>query len=109
MVYSIKEAINIIEAIPELTGKLAYDHFTTAVKLPFAAYTYDFRTTGADDYHGVRVIDFTLELYSESRNFALEDKLIQAFADVEIQSTSDYLESERMYITAFNFTFPQKG
>ena len=108
MVQSIKEAIQRLEAITELNGKIAYDHFTTAQTLPFAAYKYDFETVGADDYNAVQMIDFTIELYSEIRDFSLEEKIIKAFIDVEIQSDSDYINEERMYQTTFNFTFPQK-
>lgn len=108
MVKSISDAITRIEAITELTNKLVYDHFTTAQQLPFAAYTYDFSTSGADDYNGVQWVDFRLELYTENRDIALETKILKAFIDVEIQSDSDYIDSERMYMTAFNFTFPQK-
>lgn len=108
MVKSIQEAIQRIEAIPGLTGKLAYDHFSTPQSLPFAAYTYDFNTSGADDYNGVQWIDFRIELYTEERNFDLEEKILKAFVDVEIDSDSDYLSIERMYMTAFEFTFPHK-
>ena len=108
MIHSVQEAIQRIEAIPELSGKLAYDHFTTPQQLPFAAYTYDSDTSGADDYHGVQWIDFHLELYTEIRNFPLENALLKALSDVETTSNSDYLSDERMYMTTFNFRFPQK-
>ena len=109
MVYNVKEAITRIELIPELTDKLTYDFFTgEAPKLPFAAYTYDFTTGGADDYYGVQYVEFKLELYSEIRDIALETKILNTFADVEITSDSEYLQDERMYITTFNFIFPQK-
>lgn len=108
MVHSVQEAIRRLEAIPELSNKIAYDHFTTAQTLPYAVYSYDFTTTGADDYNGVQMIDFTIELYSENRDFSLEEKIIKAFIDVKIQSDSDYINEERMYQTTFNFTFPQK-
>lgn len=108
MIHSIEEAIQRIEAIPELQNKLAYDHFTQPQQLPFAAYTYSYDTDGADDYKGVQWIDFTLELYSDPRDISLEQKLIRAFDDTELTTSSDYIESERMYLTAFRFTFPQK-
>lgn len=108
MIQSVKEAIQRIEAITELTGKVAYDHFSEAKQLPFAVYTYDFTTTGADDYNGVQMIDFSIELYSATRNFSLEEKIIKAFIDVQITSESDYISDERMYETTFSFTFPQK-
>jgi hypothetical protein len=108
MVQSVKEAITRIEAITELTGKVAYDHFSEAKQLPFACYLYDFDTSGADDYHGIQWINFRLELYAKIRNFPLENKILKALSDVEITSDSDYLSDERMYITTFNFRFPQK-
>ena len=108
MVYSITEAITRLETLTELSGKIVYDHFSTAQVLPFACYLYDFDTSGADDYHGVQWIDFKLELYSEIRDFTLENKILKLFADIEINSDSEYLNDERMYITTFNFRFPQK-
>lgn len=108
MIYSIKEAINRLETLTELSGKIVFDHFTTAQTLPFACYLYDFDTSGADDYHGIQWINFRLELYTEIRNFPLESEILKALSDVEITSDSDYLSDERMYITTFNFRFPQK-
>lgn len=108
MVHSVKEAIQRLEAITELYGKVAYDHFTTEKALPFAVYNYKFSTSGADDYHGTQWIDFIIELYSATRNFSLEEKIIKAFIDVEIDSDTEYISDERMYQTIFNFTFPQK-
>ena len=108
MIYSVLEAIRRIESISELAGKVAYDHFTEQKALPFAAYNYDFDTSGADDYNGIQWINFRLELYSESRDITLEQKILKAFIDVEIASDSNYIDTERMYMTAFNFRFPQK-
>ena len=108
MIYSIREAITRLETITELSGKIVFDHFTTAQTLPFACYLYDFDTSGADDYNGIQWIDFKLELYAENRDIALESKIIKLFVDNEISSDSEYLSDERMYITVFNFRFPQK-
>lgn len=108
MVYSIKEVIARVESLPELKDKFVFDHFTNVPKLPFAAYLYNYNTSGADDYNGVQYIDFRLELYTEKRDIELEQKLLQLFADVEISQDCDYLDSERMYMSTFNFTFPQK-
>ena len=108
MIYSIKEAITRLETLTELSGKIAFDHFTTEKALPFACYIYDFDTSGADDYNGVQWIDFTIELYAENRDIALESKIIKLFAVLEIASDSEYLNEERMYMTVFNFRFPQK-
>ena len=108
MIHSVQEAIQRIEAISELTGKVVYDHFTTAQQLPFACYLYDFDTSGADDYNGVQWINFRFELYTDNRDFELEQKILKTFIDVEIASDSNYIDTERMYMTAFNFRFPQK-
>ena len=56
MIHSVLEVIQRIESISELNGKLAYDHFTEPKTLPFAAYNYDFDTSGADDYNGVQSV-----------------------------------------------------
>ena len=108
MIQSIEESIQRIESIIELKDKLAYDHFSTPQTLPFAVYTYDYDTDGADDYKGISWIDFTLELYSDPRDIALEHKIFIAFDDVDITSSCEYIEAERMYQTAFRFRFPYK-
>jgi hypothetical protein len=108
MIHSIKEAIQRIESILELQNKLAYDHFTTPQQLPYACYIYDYETKGADDYTGISWVDFTLELYSESRDIPLEHKILIVFDDMELKSSCVYIESERMYQTSFRFRFPQK-
>lgn len=108
MIQNITEVIDRLETIPELYNKVVYDHFTTAQQLPFAAYTYAFMTSGADDYKGVQWVYFNLELYTEVRDFELEHTILTLLSDVEIQSDCSYLDTERMYMTSFNFTFAQK-
>lgn len=108
MIHSIEEAISRIEAISELQNKLVYDHYTSEQQLPFAAFTYNYITDGADDYKGVSWVDFRLELYSDPRDISLEHKIMIAFDDTELNTSSDYIESERMYLTAFRFRFPYK-
>ena len=108
MITSIEEALRRIAYLDELQGKLAYDHFTTKQNLPYACYTFDFDTSGADDYNGVQWIDFTLELYADPRNIPLERKILNTLDDVIIKSSCDYVESERMYVTTFRFRFPDK-
>ena len=108
MITSLDEAIKRIAYLDELNGKLAYDHFTTAQALPFACYTFDFDTSGADDYNGVQWINFNLELYADPRDIVLERKILNTLADVIVRSSCDYIESERMYVTTFRFRFPDK-
>lgn len=108
MITSLDEAIKRIAYLDELNGKLAYDHFSTAQALPFACYTFDFDTSGADDYNGVQWINFNLELYADPRDIVLERKILNTLADVIVRSSCDYIESERMYQTTFRFRFPDK-
>ena len=108
MITSLDEAIKRIAYLDELNGKLAYDHFSTAQALPFACYTFDFDTSGADDYNGVQWINFNLELYADPRDIVLERKILNTLADVIVRSSCDYIESERMYQTTFHFRFPDK-
>lgn len=108
MIRSVTDVIAIIDDIPQLKDKIVYDHFTTDTALPFAAYTYDFATNGADDFKGVQWVNFNLELYSEIRDFQLEETILNLLSDVEITSDTTYLDSERMYMTTFSFTFPHK-
>lgn len=108
MIRSIEEVLARLDTIIEIKDKLVYDHFTVPQELPFAAYTYDFATGGADDYKGIQWIDFTLELYTETRDINLERKIITVLDDVEITSSSVYIDTERMYDTSFRFRFPFK-
>lgn len=108
MIRSIDDVLDRFKYIPQLQNKIVYDHFSTAQTLPFAAYTYTSYTDGADDFKGIQWINFNLELYTEIRDFELENTILTVFDDVEIQSDSTYLDSERMYITSFAFVFPHK-
>ena len=108
MIRSIEEVLTRLETIIEIKDKIVYDHFTEPQQLPYAAYYYDYATDGADDYKGIQWIQFTLELYSDPRNINLERKILTVFDDVEITSGSDYIETERMYMTSFRFRFPFK-
>ena len=108
MIRSVDEAIARLEYILELKDRIAYDLFETAQQLPYAAYTYDYDTDGADDFKGVQWIDFTLELYSEQRDFSLENKILIQFDDTPVTSSSEYIKSERMYMTQFKARFPYK-
>lgn len=108
MIRSVEEVLGRLESLPQLQNKIAYDHFSEPQQLPFAAYTFDADTDGADDYKGVAYIDFTLELYADPRDLPLELEILKALDDVEITSDSEYIEAERMYQTTFSFRFPYK-
>ena len=107
MIRSVEEVLARLESLPQLHNKIAYDHFSEP-QLPFAAYTFDADSDGADDYKGVAYIDFTLELYADPRDLPLELEILKALDDVEITSDSEYIEAERMYQTTFSFRFPYK-
>ena len=108
MTHTIQEIIGRIDSIPALQGKVVYDHFTTPVNPPFAAYYYTFNTSGADDYNAIQWIDFTLEIYSDPRDIALETTVVKALIDFEIDAETTFISNENMYCTTLTFTFINK-
>lgn len=108
MINSIKEIGTRLSAIAELKNKVAFNHFSESKTLPFAVYDFSQSSQGADDLHSVLKTSVTISLYQEIRDFALEKKILKAFSDVAVNTYSDYISDERMYLTEFDFEFFEK-
>ena len=108
MINTIKAIPDRLDAIKKLKNKVAYNHFTEPQELPYAAYLVNRSSTGADDMHNLIQVNATIELYSENRDFALENEILKAFEDVEVDTMETYLDDEKMYMIEFTFTFFEK-
>lgn len=108
MLNNIKEIPERLNKIKSLNGRIAFSHFSTPQKPPYAVYVFDKETDGADDYHSLRRVSATIELYQAKRDFALEEKVLKTFIDVPVTMYSDYIADEEIYKTEFNFDFVEK-
>lgn len=109
MLNNIKEIPERLKKIESLNGRIAFSHFSTPQNLPYAVYVFDKETDGADDYHNLRRVSATIELYQAKRDFVLEEEILKAFIDVAVTTYSDYIADEEMYMTEFNFDFVEKN
>lgn len=96
----------ILEAIPGMTGKVAYNAFpdNEAPELPFAVYLErESSSFYADNRVYCQSVSVDIELYTEVRAPAMEWRLEQALTDAGIVYTKsiDYLDSERCYMTVY--------
>ena len=108
MIKNIADVLARLSAISVLQKRIAYDHFSTAPKLPFLTYSFEQFSDGADNYHNLLSTNVSLELYQESRDFELEKRIIKAFSDVEVTTDCEYIEKENLYETIFYFSFYEK-
>ena len=96
----------ILEAIPGMTGKVAYNAFpdNEAPELPFIVYLErDSETFAADNRSYFLSCTVDIELYTEARAPAMERLAEDALTDAGIVYTKsiDYLDSERCYMTVY--------
>ena len=99
-----QEVSNLIDSIGL---PCAYDHFTddTGKELPFICFIYpesdDFI---ADNINYTKIRQLQIELYTENKDFALEDRIetILAGAGLVYNVNSGYLSDEQMYMTTYN-------
>ena len=104
MMSSISEIPNRLSC---LSIPIAYRAFNAPAIPPFICYiTPTTKTEGADNNTSILLLqNATVELYSKFRNFKLENKIASIFNDVELSISSEYIESEQMYVTYFEFEF----
>lgn len=87
---------------------VAFDHFETPQALPYIAYVpARHNTFAADNVAYYRTTAYSVELYTEYKNPALEEAVEAAltaaglYYDIDID---DYLTTEQMYMVAYTVT-----
>lgn len=105
----ITDISTIIRRLETLNVPIAYSHFAAAREPPFICYLIpDSRTDGADDLHTIKHNSVAIELYTAQRDFKLENRILKLFSDVEFDVSSAYIESEKLFVTYFEFEFIEK-
>ena len=83
---------------------VAYHHFTKSPEIPFCVYLTGDRTQrGSDSINLLEEHAFRIELYTETKNEELENRILKAFNDKEIDIYETYIESEHLYQVVFEF------
>lgn len=101
------ELEEIREKLLTLGIPVAYLQFKSPQTLPYVVYyESDTEITGADHYNLYRDVEITIELYSDTKNTALERRLENLFREVEIDKDCDtaiQAEGKSYILTAFSF------
>lgn len=103
---TISEIANIIASIGL---QYAYHHFpreqAQTLEPPYIVYSF----YGADDLYAdninfQRIPELRIDLYSDQKEFEIEDRIEQCFADNQMtyDKTDTYLESELLYCTSYS-------
>lgn len=102
-----KEVADMISAIGV---PFAYDHFTEgdpenpAPAPPFICFYYDGSDDlAADNTNYARIRPLTIELYTDNKDFDLEETIENALNTAELvySRSESYIETERMYMVSF--------
>lgn len=101
----------IAEMIDTIGIPFTYDQWAEdeAPDLPYIAYYYP-RTRGeyADDQNFIQINGLNIELYTEHKNFELENQIIRMLNEnmIPFDSSEQYLTSEKMYEVLFECEIP---
>ena len=88
-----------------LNKPLAYLAFKSAQSPPYIVY-YESGANfhGSDDKNYIKDMTVVIELYSESKDMALERQIESLFSDVEISKSEDvWIEDENLLMIAYEF------
>ena len=84
---------------------VAYRVFKSAQEPPFLVYYLDnSRKHGADSLNLISDDNIIIELYTDSKNIALEKQIESLFSDVELSKIESWIEDENLLMIAYEFT-----
>lgn len=93
-----------IARLDKLEIPVAYDHFEEMTDPPFICWAIlKSHTGGADVYHPIKRSELTIVLYSRERDFDTEDNILRLFSEFEVDVESDFILSDELYATTFQF------
>ena len=84
---------------------VAYRVFKSAQEPQFLVYYLDnSRKHGADSLNLISDDNIIIELYTDSKNIALEKQIESLFSDVELSKIESWIEDENLLMIAYEFT-----
>lgn len=88
-----------------LNKPLAYLAFKSAQNPPYIVY-YESGSNfhGSDEKNYIKDMTVVIELYSESKDMALEKQIESLFSDVELSKIESWIEDENLLMIAYEFT-----
>lgn len=88
---------------------VAYSHFNEPPPVPFVVYIVtDSERYGADYKNMLKRQTIRIELYTDHKNEALEDRIANLFNEFEIDVTETYIEEQELYQVSFEFDMVDK-
>lgn len=100
---SIDDIVSRLSTITDVP--LAYFKFPIATQPPFMVYLIkNEQLSGSDDKNLIRKFTCRIELYTANKDFDLQEKIEKLFDDVEIDVDTVWIDEEKLYLTAFEFT-----
>ena len=99
---------------------VAENHFIKPPKLPYLVFNQDKEYRGISDDNLIVFSDVSVELYTSTKDKELENKVKKIIIkdilnvsnnddEIEFNQNTEYIESEQMYVTYFDFNLIEKG
>lgn len=96
------------------------NHFIKPPKLPYIVFNQDKEFRGISNDNLIIFSDVSVELYTSMKDKKIEDKVKKVIIDdilnvsnndneIEFNQNTEYIESEQMYVTYFDFNLIEKG
>ena len=97
--------IDVYTRLGTLNIPLAYLAFKSDQNPPYIVY-YESGANfhGSDEKNYIKDMAVVIELYSESKNIALEKQIESLFSDVELSKIESWIEDENLLMIAYEFT-----
>lgn len=98
--------IDVYTRLGTLNIPLAYLAFKSAQNPPYIAY-YESGSNfhGSDDKNYIKDMTVVIELYSETKDMALEKQIEDLFSDVELNKSEDiWIDDEQLIMVTYEFT-----
>lgn len=99
----------IIKRLRTLKIPAAYSHFNAPPSVPFVVYLIpETERYGSDSKNMLKRSTVRIELYTDHKDTALEDKLSALFSEFELDSYENYLSDQQLYQNTFEFEMIDK-
>lgn len=98
--------IDVYARLQTLNLPVAYMAFKSAQNPPYIVY-YESGSNfhGSDEKNYIKDMAVVIELYSESKDMALEKQIEDLFSDVELSKSEDvWIDDEQLIMTTYEFT-----
>lgn len=98
--------IDVYTRLQTLNLPVTYMAFKSAQNPPYIVYRESGASFhGSDEKNHIKEMNVVIELYSESKDMALEKQIEDLFSDVELSKSEDvWIDDEQLIMTTYEFT-----